>query len=119
MAEMMVGGTLKVPARAASPGGEVVLEVSGLSAPSPNLHGMALKGVSFEVRRGEVLGIGGVAGNGQDELLLALSGELRTAPGMVRLRVRARRGAAARPNGGRAASSARPRSGWATPRRRT
>ena len=35
MAEMMVGGTLKVPARAASPGGEVVLEVSGLSAPSP------------------------------------------------------------------------------------
>jgi simple sugar transport system ATP-binding protein len=81
MAEMMVGGTLKVPARAASPGGEVVLEVSGLSAPSPNLHGMALKGVSFEVRRGEVLGIGGVAGNGQDELLLALSGELRTAPG--------------------------------------
>jgi simple sugar transport system ATP-binding protein len=86
MAELMVGGTLKVPTRAPSPGGEVVLEVSGLSAPSPNLHGMALKGVSFEVRRGEVLGIGGVAGNGQDELLLALSGEMRTAPGMVRLR---------------------------------
>ncbi len=86
MAEMMVGGTLKVPARAASPGGEVVLEVSGLSAPSPSLHGTALRGLSFEVRRGEVLGIGGVAGNGQDELLLALSGELRVAPGMVRLK---------------------------------
>jgi simple sugar transport system ATP-binding protein len=86
MAEMMVGGTLKVPTRAASPGGEVVLEVSGLSAPSPSLHGTALKAVSFEVHRGEVLGIGGVAGNGQDELLLALSGEMRVGPGMVRLR---------------------------------
>lgn len=85
MAEMMVGGTLRTPARAASPGGEVVLEVAGLSAPSPSLHGTPLRGVSFEVRRGEVLGIGGVAGNGQDELLLALSGEMRVAPGMVRL----------------------------------
>ena len=38
------------------------------------------------MRAGEVLGIGGVAGNGQDELLLALSGEMRTAAGMVRLK---------------------------------
>ncbi len=86
MAEMMVGGTLRTPARTPSLGGDVVLEVSGLSAPSPSPHGTALKAVSFEVRRGEVLGVGGVAGNGQDELLLALSGEMRTAPGMVRLR---------------------------------
>jgi simple sugar transport system ATP-binding protein len=85
MAEQMVGGTLKTPTRAPSRGGEVALEVSGLSAPSPRLHGTALKALTFEVRRGEVLGIGGVAGNGQDELLLALSGEMRVAPGMVRL----------------------------------
>ncbi|WP_210527083.1 ABC transporter ATP-binding protein [Rubellimicrobium arenae] len=85
MAEMMVGGTLKTPARATIAGGEVVLEVQGLSAASPRQHGMALRDVTFSVSRGEVLGIGGVAGNGQDELLLALSGEMRTAPGMVRL----------------------------------
>jgi simple sugar transport system ATP-binding protein len=86
MAEMMVGGTLRTPARVASSVGEVVLEASGLSARSPSLHGTSLRDMSFEVRRGEVLGIGGVAGNGQDELLLALSGEMRTAPGMLRLK---------------------------------
>jgi general nucleoside transport system ATP-binding protein len=86
MAEMMVGGTLRTPARAPSPPGEVVLEVQSLSAPSPRLHGTALKGVTFSVNQGEVLGIGGVAGNGQDELLLALSGEMRVAPGMVRFK---------------------------------
>ncbi|TNC50178.1 ABC transporter ATP-binding protein [Rubellimicrobium rubrum] len=86
MAEMMVGGTLKTPTRAASVGGEVVLEVQGLTAAPTRLHGQALRDVTFSVSRGEVLGIGGVAGNGQDELLLALSGEMRVAPGMVRLR---------------------------------
>ncbi|EPX86389.1 nucleoside ABC transporter ATP-binding protein [Rubellimicrobium thermophilum DSM 16684] len=86
MAEMMVGGALRAPARAEVPVGEVVLAVERLSAPSPRLHGMPLRDVSFAVRAGEVLGIGGVAGNGQDELLLALSGEMRVAPGMVRLK---------------------------------
>jgi ABC-type uncharacterized transport system ATPase subunit len=86
MAEMMVGGTLRTPARAGGAAGEVVLSVEGLSAPSPRLHGMPLRDVTFDVRAGEVLGIGGVAGNGQDELLLALSGEMRVAPGMVRLK---------------------------------
>jgi general nucleoside transport system ATP-binding protein len=86
MAEQMVGGTLQIPARAGNVTGEVVLEVKDLSAPSPRAFGMALKSVGFAVRKGEVLGIGGVAGNGQDELLLALSGEMRVADGMVRLK---------------------------------
>ena len=34
----------------------------------------AVKGVSFDVRAGEILGIAGVAGNGQDELVEALTG---------------------------------------------
>jgi simple sugar transport system ATP-binding protein len=42
--------------------------------------------VGLEVRAGEVLGIGGVAGNGQDELLSALSGETRVAPGAITLK---------------------------------
>ncbi len=86
MAELMVGGLLQTPARIGTATGEVVLEVTGLSAPSPRAFGTALKSVSFSVRKGEVLGIGGVAGNGQDELLLALSGEMRVASGMVKLK---------------------------------
>jgi simple sugar transport system ATP-binding protein len=63
-----------------------VLQVERLTAASPRPFGTALKDISFSVAKGEVLGIGGVAGNGQDELLLALSGELRTAPATIRLK---------------------------------
>jgi len=85
MAELMVGATLSVPERAPGAKGEVALGVSDLSIASPIPFGTSLKAVSFTVARGEVLGIAGVAGNGQDELLLALSGELRTAPDKVRV----------------------------------
>lgn len=85
MAEMMVGASLRAPARAAGDLGPVALSVAGLSLPAPSAFGTSLKEVAFEVRQGEVLGIGGVAGNGQDELLAALSGEMRTAAGTVRL----------------------------------
>ena len=47
--------------------------------------GPALKKVSLELRAGEVLGVGGVAGNGQEELLATLSGERVSAPGTVLL----------------------------------
>jgi simple sugar transport system ATP-binding protein len=85
MAEMMVGATLNAPERRAGAKGEVVLGVTDLSVASPIPFGTALKNVSFTVARGEVLGIAGVAGNGQDELLLALSGELLTGPDRVRI----------------------------------
>ncbi|MEM8654100.1 MAG: ABC transporter ATP-binding protein, partial [Pseudomonadota bacterium] len=88
MAEMMVGSTLATPKAAAHAPGEVLLSVTGLSVASPSAFGMALKDISFDVRAGEVLGIGGVAGNGQDELLAVLSGELRCKGGMVRFRDR-------------------------------
>ncbi len=83
MAEMMVGTVLKTPTRAGKTPGEVVLDLKNLSAKSPSAFGMPLRDISVQVRRGEVLGIGGVAGNGQDELLAALSGEMLTAPGMI------------------------------------
>ncbi len=85
MAEMMVGATLNAPERAATEPGPVALTVTDLSVASPSAFGTSLKGVGFEVRQGEVLGIGGVAGNGQDELLLALSGEIRTPAETVRI----------------------------------
>ena len=85
MAEMMVGTVLAVPVARDHAVGEVALAVTGLSVASPMPFGTALRDVSFAVRQGEVLGIAGVAGNGQDELLLALSGELRSGAAVVRI----------------------------------
>lgn len=85
MAELMVGAVLTPPERHATPKGEVALEVAGLSVASPIPFGTSLKDIGFKVRRGEVLGIAGVAGNGQDELLIALSGELRAARDAVQI----------------------------------
>ena len=85
MAELMVGATLTPPERAGKEPGAVALEVKGLTVASANPFGTSLKDISFAVRKGEVLGIGGVAGNGQDELLLALSGEVRAAPDAVKI----------------------------------
>ena len=85
LAEMMVGTELATPAVRAHDLGDVALKISELSVASPNPFGTALKDVSLEIRKGEVLGIGGVAGNGQDELLAALSGELLTQPQSVEM----------------------------------
>jgi simple sugar transport system ATP-binding protein len=86
MAELMVGTSLSAPARAAAEPGEVVLHVAGLSVTPASPFGTPLRHVGLEVQAGEVLGIGGVAGNGQDELLAALSGETQTAPGAIELK---------------------------------
>ena len=83
MAELMVGSELLVPERTGKAPGPVRLALKGLSVRSPSQFGTSLKEVSFEVRGGVVLGLAGVAGNGQDELLAALSGELTSARGMV------------------------------------
>ncbi len=83
LASLMVGAELKTPKARDHALGDVALSLQGLSVASPGAFGTSLKDISFELRQGEVLGIGGVAGNGQDELLAALSGELMTAPGQV------------------------------------
>src|SRR5262249_2661492 len=51
------------------------LVVKDLSLAPDDPHGTRLKSIALEVRGGEILGIAGVAGNGQDELFAALSGE--------------------------------------------
>ena len=87
MAELMVGATLTPPERKPRKNwgdATAALQVSGLRVASPIPFGTRLKDITFGVARGEVLGIAGVAGNGQDELLLALSGEILSGPGMVR-----------------------------------
>ena len=71
--------------RPAQPGAPV-LEVSGLTLPTREPFGTSLAGISFSVQAGEVLGIAGVSGNGQQELMAALSGEdIRAARGSIKL----------------------------------
>ncbi|EAQ47351.1 sugar ABC transporter, ATP-binding protein [Roseobacter sp. MED193] len=85
MAELMVGAALTPPKRGKRDFGDVAMDISGLSVPSPSAFGTALRNVHLTVRQGEILGIGGVAGNGQDELLSVLSGEVLTEPDAVKL----------------------------------
>ena len=77
MAARMVGAQIaEVSSRGGGAGRSPErFSVHGLSLPAPGLHATALRGVDLSVRGGEVLGIAGVAGNGQDELFAALSGE--------------------------------------------
>ncbi|HWH81618.1 MAG TPA: ABC transporter ATP-binding protein, partial [Burkholderiaceae bacterium] len=66
--------------------GEVVLAVRSLSVPKADPFGTTLTDISLEVRAGEIVGIAGVSGNGQQELMAALSGEdPRAAPGSITL----------------------------------
>jgi simple sugar transport system ATP-binding protein len=78
MAEMMIGGALPDCHRtAAPPAGRACLVVDRLTLTPDEPFGTTLREVSLELREGEILGIAGVAGNGQKELLAALSGERR------------------------------------------
>ncbi|WP_375455709.1 ABC transporter ATP-binding protein [uncultured Methylobacterium sp.] len=77
-----VGAVRPAPARAA---GLERLTLDGLSLPAPGLHATALRGVALGVAAGEVVGIAGIAGNGQAELVAALSGEAPAEAGAVRL----------------------------------
>ncbi len=80
MAELMIGATLPQCGRTtAATTGASCLVVNDLSLPSDEPFGTDLHRVSLDVRAGEIVGIAGVSGNGQKELLAALSGE-RLAP---------------------------------------
>jgi general nucleoside transport system ATP-binding protein len=85
LARMMVGSEIKEVK--ASVGRQTTvprLVVNGLSLAPDEPHGVRLEHISLELRGGEILGIAGVAGNGQDELFAALSGErLSKDPGTV------------------------------------
>lgn len=74
MASMMVGRqvSFKVDKQAATPG-EVVLDVNNLSVKN-NKKVLGLKNASLQVRAGEIVGIAGVEGNGQSELVEAITG---------------------------------------------
>lgn len=76
LATMMMGSELEqVKKKGSGKVGEVRLKVTKLNMPAADATAIALSDISFEVRAGEIVGIAGVAGNGQDELLKALNGE--------------------------------------------
>ena len=66
--------------------GQTVLQLQSMSLPKEDQFGVTLTGLSMQVNAGEILGIAGVSGNGQQELLAALSGEdSRAEAGAVQL----------------------------------
>ena len=76
MASLMIGKELPVCQHdAPTELGEVRLRLNGLSQDSDDPFGTDLKDIRLEVNSGEIFGIAGVSGNGQQELLHALSGE--------------------------------------------
>ncbi len=86
LSRLMIGAEPPELHHKASAAGAVVLAVKDLSLDKQDQFGVDLKGISFEVRAGEIVGVAGVSGNGQQELMAALSGEdPRAAQGSITL----------------------------------
>jgi ABC-type uncharacterized transport system ATPase subunit len=85
MAEMMVGRhvSFKVQKKESIPG-KVVLKLDNLSVRSNRKH-LGLKNFSLEVRAGEIVGIAGVEGNGQTELVESITGLRKVESGKIYL----------------------------------
>ncbi len=83
LAEMMVGRSvvLRVEKATAQPG-DVVLQVDDLKV-NDNRGQLAVDGVSLQVRAGEIVGVAGVEGNGQRELVEAITGLRHVAAGAM------------------------------------
>lgn len=83
LAALMVGREVQLTVdRGTSHPAEPVLSVEDLSVKSDRGQ-EEVQGVSFNVRAGEILGIAGVAGNGQDELVEAITGLRRSSGGVI------------------------------------
>ncbi len=86
MSRMMVGRDVElIIHKTPSKPGEVILHVENIEYTPPG-HNKLLKGISFSVREGEILGIAGVEGNGQRELIEILTGLREGDSGSVKVR---------------------------------
>lgn len=83
LASMMIGADLPVCDRPPTVVGDECLKINRLSLPPDHPFGTALQEVTLSIHAGEIVGIAGVAGNGQQELLAALSGERLSPTDMV------------------------------------
>lgn len=86
MSEMMVGRkvNLKIDKKDAELG-DVIFDVQNLSVKSPYTEKMVVNNVSFSIRAGEIVCIAGIDGNGQSELVYALTGLIPMDSGSIRL----------------------------------
>ena len=86
LSNMMVGRPvqLKVDKKDAEPT-DAFLKIEGLTVPSKRHKNNAVKDVSFEVRRGEIVCVAGIDGNGQTELINALTGLEKPSGGKITL----------------------------------
>ena len=86
LSNMMVGRPvqLEIQKEPAHPK-DVVLKVEGLRVPSKLHKNDAVKGISFEVRQGEIVCIAGIDGNGQTELIHGLTGLEKASGGRITL----------------------------------
>jgi general nucleoside transport system ATP-binding protein len=75
LSRLMIGAEPPPLVHRPSTAGAVVLKVQQLSLPKAEPFGVDLHHINFEVRAGEIVGVAGVSGNGQQELMAALSGE--------------------------------------------
>jgi len=86
LSRLMIGSEPKPLDRSRSAPGAVALDVQGLSMARATPFGTDLKDIALQLHAGEILGVAGVSGNGQQEFLAALSGEDARGPaGSVRL----------------------------------
>ena len=100
LSRMMIGAEPPLLTRHEPKLGAPVLRVDDLTLAREDQFGVDLQGITLEVRAGEVVGIAGVSGNGQRELLYALSGE-DTRSGAGSIRIGATDAAALHPGGRR------------------
>ena len=86
LSAMMVGRQVnfKVDKKPMTPG-EVVLDVQNLTVPSKLHRNNAVRDVSLQVRRGEIVCLAGIEGNGQTEFIYALTGLERQSAGTITL----------------------------------
>ena len=75
LSRLMIGADLPVQQRQARAAGPVLMRVRGLDLPRAHPFATPLSQVAFELHAGEILGVAGVSGNGQQELMGVLSGE--------------------------------------------
>lgn len=80
LSRMMIGSEPPAVRHDEREPGKVILSVRGLTLPRAHPFATPLEDISFDMHEGEILGVAGVSGNGQQELLAALAGEDRRVP---------------------------------------
>ena len=85
IAEEMVGTSFSSPKKSKIKKGKECLQINNLSFQPSDPFGIPIKNLNLKLHHGEIIGIGGVAGNGQEEFLSLLSGELKPTNGSLLL----------------------------------